>query len=113
VIKKVKPEIAARIFGSLSYGSRVPIEKFNLEAGSFFALGREGKLILMLFADIFEKQLVKKEFNPEAAEALYEITDELEAFGLKPSFVEALEKYVEEIRRRPEMAEEVEKEMAK
>lgn len=113
VIKKIKPGVAARRFGALSYGSQVPMEKFNFEAGSIFELGREGKLILMFFADSFEKQLAKKEFNPEAAEALYDVVDELEAIGVKPTFIEALGKYVEGLKSKPEMAEEVEEEFEK
>lgn len=112
-LKRIKPEISARVFGPLSYGSYVPREKFNLGAGSDFELGREGKLILMLFSDIFEKQLIKKEFNQETAKVLYENIDELEVIGIKPSFIEALKKFVEEPRKKPEMAEELEREMAK
>lgn len=112
-LKKIKPEVAGRVFGPLSYGSYIPREKFNLGAGSDFEFGREGKLILMIFTDVFEKQLARKEFNLEAANVLYENIDELEAIGAKPSFIEALKKFIEEPFWKPEMAEEVEKELEK
>ncbi len=112
-LEKIEPEVAARIFGPLSYGTWLPREKFNLSLGSDFEFSREGKLILMLFADIFEKQLIKKEFNLESAEVLYDNIDELKALGMKSSFVEALKKFVEEPKGKPEMAEEVEKELIK
>lgn len=112
-LKKIKPEVAARTFGKLAYGALVPREKFNLAAGSDFELGREGKLILLMFADAFLKHLANKNLNPEAAAALYENIDELEAMGMKPTFIEALEKYMEQLRIKPEMAKEVEKEFEK
>jgi hypothetical protein len=112
-VKKIKPGVAARIFSPLSYGSQIPLEKFNVEAGSFFELGREGKLILMLFADTFEKQLIKKEFNPEAARVLFDEIGELEIIGMKPSFIEALRNYVKEIETTPGVVEEIEKEFKK
>lgn len=113
VIKKVKPEVAARVFGVQAYGAFVPREKFNLAAGFDFELGREGKLILMMFADIFEKQLAKKEFNPEAAIVLRNNLDEIETIGVRVSFVEALAKYVDSLKIKPEKAETVEEEFDK
>jgi len=112
-LKKFKPEVAARNFSSSSYGSRAPREKFNFAAVRDFELGEEGKLILMMFADVFEKQLIKKEFNPEAAEILRGEVDELEAMGVKPTFVEALGGYMEQLKIKPEMAREAEEEINK
>jgi hypothetical protein len=110
-VKKIKPETAARHFGPAAYGYFVPREKGKVGAGSDFILGQEGKLTLMLYWKIFEKQLAKKVFNTEAAEAIFSTEEEFASLGLPGSFGEALKKYLEETKNRPEAAEEVWKEI--
>lgn len=112
-VKKIDPAAAARIFGRAAYGFFTPREKFQAGGEGDFSVGREGELILMLWNKIFEKQLAQKDFNPEAAEVLTANLDELDALGLEPSFAEALKKYIDELKIKPEMVEEVRKELVK
>jgi hypothetical protein len=112
-VRKIDPATAARIFGQAAYGFFTPREKFQAGGEGNFSIGREGELILMLWNKIFEKQLAQKDFNPEAAEVLAMSLGELDALGLAPSFAEALKKYVDELKIKPEMAEEVRQELVK
>lgn len=112
-VKKIDPTTAARIFGRAAYGFFTPREKFQAGGEGDFSVGREGELILMLWNKIFEKQLAQKDFNPEAAEVLTANLDELDALGLEPSFAEALKKYIDELKLKPEMVEEVGGEITK
>lgn len=111
-VSKIKPEVAARHFGPGAYGYFTPREKGNLAAGDF-KLGLEGKLILTLNAKIFEKQLAKNYFNPAAAEVLSGSKKELAGLSLPESFGAALEKYLEEIKNKPEADEEVWQELTR
>ncbi len=113
-VGKIRPEVAARNFPPAAYGYFTPREKGNLVAGGNFELGMEGKLILALYAKIFEKQLAKNSFNPLTAAVLSEFEKELTNLGLPESFGAALKKYFEEEKnKKPEMAEEVLREIIK
>jgi len=112
-IKKVKPQTAAAHFGPASYGYYIPREKGNPAAGREFVLGLEGKAILALYGEFFEKKLAEKYFNPEAAEALATVKKEFFNLGLPANFAAALDKYLGEIKNKPEMAEEILVEMKK
>lgn len=109
-VKRIKPEIAAKFFGPAAYGYFIPREKGNLLAGDF-KLGLEGKLILTLNAKVFEKQLANNDFNPAAASVLAKSEQELANLNLPRSFNETLRKYIEEIKNKPEAAEEAWKEI--
>lgn len=109
-VKRIKPEIAAKFFGPDAYGYFIPREKGNLLAGDF-KLGLEGKLILTLNAKVFEKQLANNDFNPAAASVLAKSEQELANLNLPRSFNETLRKYIEEIKNKPEAAEEAWKEI--
>ncbi|MFA5128848.1 MAG: hypothetical protein WC445_02655 [Patescibacteria group bacterium] len=112
VVQKIRPEVAARHFGPAAYGYFTPREKGNLAAGDF-KLGLEGKLILTLHAKVFEKQLAQNNFNPAAAAVLAKSEKELVSLGLSESFVAALKKYLDEIKNKPEGADEVWQEVQK
>lgn len=112
-IKKVKPQTAAAHFGPASYGYYIPREKGNPAAGREFVLGLEGRAILAFYGEFFEKKLSEKYFNPEAAEVLATVTEEFSNLGLPATFATALEKYLREIKNKPEMAEEILSEMKK
>ncbi|MBU1146341.1 hypothetical protein KKD80_02225 [Patescibacteria group bacterium] len=112
-VEKIKPETAARQFGPAAYGYFTPREKGNLAAGADFELSMEGKLILALYGNFFEQQLTKNYFNPAAAEVLSKFEKELGNIGLPESFSEALKKYLDEIKNKPEMTDVVWEELTK
>lgn len=90
---KIDGKAAARLLGGPAYGSFGPAASGRGD----FSLGGEGKIILLNFADVFEKQLRAGEFNPGAAAILAKNSDQLEALGLKASFSEALKNYAESL----------------